>query len=124
MESTLVIAQVLGVYFMVSGLFVIVRQKSLALVLKDLFAHRALTYILGAIMVLVSATLLLNRPAGTEGLALAITLILWAVLLKGLLYIFVPEALQKMVGKMSRATYTLLGLIVIGVGYYLVFIIQ
>lgn len=121
MESTLLIAKVLGVYFMVSGVFIVVRQRSLALVLKDLFAHRALTYILGAVMVLGSAALILARPSGTRGLEFVITVVLWAILVKGLLYIFVPEVLQRMVKKVSRLTYTLLGLLVAAVGYYLVF---
>lgn len=121
MESTLIIAKVLGVYFIVSGLFVMLRQRSLAIVLRDLFAHRALTYLLGVFMILSSAALIFTRSAEPVGLELIITLLLWAILIKGALYIFAPETLHRTVRRMSRLTYTLLGLLIVAVGYYLVF---
>ncbi len=121
MESTLIIAKVLGVYFIVSGLFVALRQRSLAIVLRDLFAHRALTYLLGVFMVLSSASLIFTRSVEPVGLEFVITLILWAILLKGVVYIFAPEVLQRSVRRMSRLTYSLLGLLIVAVGYYLLF---
>ncbi len=121
MATTLIITQVLGVYFIVSGIFIMTQQKSLGIILRDLFAHRALTYILGVLMVFGGAGLVLGHQGRTDSLAVLLLVMGWLILIKGALYIFVPEVLRKMVKGMPSVTYRLLGLLVAAIGAYLVF---
>ena len=121
MPGTLIVTQVLGVYFIVSGLFIMLRQRSLGVILRDLFAHRALTYILGVLMVFGGAGLIFANQAGMDSLSIFLVVMGWAILAKGLLYVFMPEVLHKTVKKMPRLTYQLLGLTIAAVGAYLVF---
>lgn len=121
MDATVLIAKVLGVYFIVSGVFVVVRQKTLGLLLKDLFQHRALTYILGAILVMGGALIIFVHEAGSGALGVFVQVMGWAILIKGGLYILAPEQLHKMVGPWTRATFALMGAAIAAVGVYLVF---
>lgn len=124
MEATVLIVKILGVYFIVSGLFIITQQRSLGIILRDLFAHRALTYILGILMVFGGSGLIFSHQAGTDSLSTFVVVMGWAILLKGLLYVFLPDVLRKAVKDMSAPTYRLLGLLVAAIGVHLVFFFQ
>lgn len=121
METTIFIAQVLGVYFLVSGVFVVTHQKTLGMLLKDLFENRAMTYIVGALLVLGGAIIVLQDNLSDDWLGLFVQVVGWAILAKGAIYILAPERLRKMVKAWSRSTLSLMGVTVAAVGAYLVF---
>jgi hypothetical protein len=116
--DTMLVAKVLGVYLMVSGVFVILQKKTLAKVLEDLFAHRAITYLVGLILLLGGLSLVL---AGNAGTPLIIKILSWAILLKGAAYIFAPEWLHALTKSISLKSYSLMGLLTGVVGAYLYF---
>ena len=109
MESTVLIAQVLGVYFLVSGVFVITHQKTLGLFLKDLFKNRVMTFIVGALLLLGGALIVFRNDVGGDWLGIFVQVIGWAILIKGALYILAPQRLYAMVRPWSRSTLSLLG---------------
>lgn len=115
------IAKVLGVYFMVSGVFVIAKRKTLMLILKDIFAHRAISYLIGILLVFGGAALVLRADTGTDGLSIFVRIIAWAILLKGILYILAPEWLHSMTKQFSKASLSFMGAVTALVGAYLVF---
>lgn len=121
MEITLLIAKVLGVYFLVSGVFVVTHQKTLGLLLREFFGSRAMTFIVGAILLLGGSLIVFVNEAGKDWLGLFVQIVGWAILIKGALYILVPERLHKMVRPWSRSTLSLMGIAVAAVGAYLVF---
>jgi len=51
METTLLVAKVMGVYLIISGLFLLIRGKSLPMMMKDFFDHPAIVYLTGVILV-------------------------------------------------------------------------
>ena len=116
--DTMIVAKVLGVYFMVSGIFVVTHKKTLAKLLKDLFDHRAVTFIIGLILLLGGAALIL---AGGDNTPFIITLISWAILLKGLAYIFAPEWMHGVVRSINVKSYSLMGVLTAAIGVYLFF---
>lgn len=121
MEITILIAKVLGVYFLVSGVFLATHQKTFGVLLKDLFKHRALTYIVGALLVMGGSLIIFQGDFGTGYLATFVQIMGWAIIAKGALYILAPEQLHKMVQPWTRPTLTLLGVLVAAIGAYLVF---
>ncbi len=121
METTVLIAKVLGVYFAVSGIFVITHKKTLMLVLKDLFEHRAISFLAGIALVFGGATLVLRGNTGTDYLSLFVMVMSWAILIKGIVYIFAPEQLHAMVKKFPVSTMPLVGALITAIGLYLVF---
>jgi len=120
METAILIAKVLGAYFIVSGVFVVTHQKTLGIILKDLFKNRAMTFIVGALLVLGGA-LIVFSDVGSNWLGTFVKVIGWAILIKGALYILAPQRLHAMVRPWSRSTLSLLGVTVAAVGVYLVF---
>jgi len=124
METTILIAKVLGAYFLVSGLFIVTHQKTLGLLLKDLFKNRAMTYIVGALLVLGGALIVFRGDIGRDWLGTFVLVMGWAILIKGALYILAPERLYGMVKPWSRSTLSLMGLTVATVGAYLVFFLR
>lgn len=122
MATTLLIAQVLGVYLLVSGLFLIFRGKTLAMLLKDLFEHPAVMHLAGAMMVFGGAFLVLRGSSTEDPLSTFVMIISWLILAKGIAYILFPEWLHKTVKRFSTMSLSMLGAVVAGIGFYLVFI--
>lgn len=119
METTLLLAKVLGVYFLVSGAFLIFRRKTFALLLKDMFEHRAISYVVGVVLVFGGAFLVFRKTSGTDPLSVFVLLMSWAILIKGIIYILAPEWLYSLVKTISRTTLVISGVIVALLGFYL-----
>jgi len=122
--ETITIAKVLGIYFMVSGVFVITHKKTLTLLLKDLFSHRAISYFIGVVLVFGGSALVLRGNVGTDSLSVFVMIMSWAILIKGVLYIFAPEKLNSMVRHWSRSAFLFTGVIIALLGVYLVFFLS
>lgn len=123
MATTLLFAKVLGLYFLVSGVFVVTQQKTLGLILKDMFEHRAITFLIGIILLFGGGALALRPGAGTDSLSVFVTIIAWTIVLKGILYLFAPDTLRKMARNISSTIFTFSGLTIAIIGFYLLFFI-
>ncbi len=121
METTIIIAKVLGIYFIISGIFMATRQRTFALILKDLYEHKASSYIVGLMLVFGGGFLVSRENVGTGPIATFVVLMSWAILLKGILYTFFPDWLNKMSQSFSKKTYSVIGIVVAILGCYLVF---
>jgi hypothetical protein len=100
--------------------FVITHQKTLGLLLNDLFKNRAMTYVVGAILTLGGALIIFSETT-SDWLGIFVQIMGWAILVKGGLYILAPERLHKMVKPWTRSTLLLMGVTVTAAGAYLVF---
>lgn len=116
MEISLVAAKVLGTYLIVSGLFLIFRGKTVPHLLKDFFDHPAVVYLSGVVLIFLSSLLLLQNNIWEGTGRSLVTILTWLVLIKGLFYIFAPEALHRMVTKTVLASLNLYGLIAVVAG--------
>ena len=121
MESTIIIAKILGIYFLVSGVFLVTKKKTLATVLKDFFEHRAISYLAGIVLVFAGAALVLTHNVWTSPISSIDALISWITLIKGTLYVLFPEALISFVKQLNRGVISLLGLVMLVFGVYFVF---
>lgn len=116
----MVIVNTIGIYFMISGIFVVIQRKTFASMLKDLFSHRIITYIVGIVLVIGgTAMVLANKNAG--GISTFVEVISWMILIKGIFYVFFPKIMYDMLKGVSRLTYSLMGIAIIAIGAYLVF---
>lgn len=122
MEISLVAAKILGLYLVVSGLFMIFRGKTLPHMVKDLFDHPAVLYLAGAILIFLSSLFLLQSNIWDGTWRTIITIIAWATLIKGIAYILAPEMLRQMATKKLLDTANLYGVIAVVAGVYLFFI--
>jgi hypothetical protein len=122
MEITLLVAKVLGVYLIVSGLFLLFRGKTVPHLLKDFFGHPAFVYLTGAILLFLSTTYLLDNNTWDGTWHSVITVFMWLVFIKGAAYMLVPEALNRIVTKKMMGMLNVYGVIIFIVGVALYFI--
>ncbi|MFA6519623.1 MAG: hypothetical protein WCT41_02250 [Candidatus Paceibacterota bacterium] len=122
MALTLLAAKILGIYLVVGGLMVIIRGKTLPHLMKDFFGHPAVVYLTGVILITLSSVYLLQKNVWDGSWRTIITVLMWATLVKGLSYIFIPGALEKMVNKKLFDFVSLYGLIAIAGGIYLFYL--
>ncbi len=116
MDNTLLVAKILGVYMLASGLVLIFQRKSLPIMLKDLFEHRALTWIAGFVLIVIGGLIVWGGGINNSW----VIFLGWLILLKGVLYIIYPEILTK-VPLLSKRSFTLVwGLLSVAVGVWLV----
>ena len=122
MEISLLVAKVLGGYFVVSGLFLLFRGKTLPTMLKDFFNHPAIVYLTGVILAALSGLYLLQNNIWDGTWRVAVTVIMWLTLIKGLMYILVPEKLHAMASKRVFNSLSAYGVLAIAAGVALFYI--
>ena len=122
MDISILAAQIVGVYLVISGLFLIFRGKTVPNLLKDFFGHPAIVYLTGAILVFLSTLLILQNNVWDGTWRTVITVFSWLVFLKGVMYILIPDTLHKMVSKKILPTLNLFGLVAIVIGVSLFYI--
>ena len=122
MDITILVAKILGIYLVVSGLFLIIKGKTVPHLLKDFFAHPAIVYLTGVILIFLSSIYLLQYNIWDGTWRIIVTIFVWVVGFKGVSYIFFPEILSEMAVKKFRNMFGAFGFISIIVGLYLFFL--
>ncbi|HBD24963.1 MAG: hypothetical protein A2566_00625 [Candidatus Zambryskibacteria bacterium RIFOXYD1_FULL_40_13] len=122
MDITILVSKILGIYLVISGLFLIIKGKSVPHLLKDFFDHPAIVYLTGIILIFLSSMYLIQYNIWDGTWKVLVTIFAWIVMLKGLTYIFAPHALSEASVKKFRGMFGVYGLIAIVVGLYLFFI--
>lgn len=124
MESTILIAKLLGVYLAVSGIFIVTRGKTFVRVLHDFFANRAITFLVGAILTVGGAALVYTGSAADDPVSIFVKVVSWLILLKGLAYIFAPDRLHNLGKSVGGMNLMFVGLVTAAIGVYLVFFLK
>jgi len=119
MDITILVAKVLGIYLVVSGLFLVFRGKAIPHLLKDLFGHPAVIYLIGILMIFLSSMYLIQYNIWDGTWKTLITVFVWAVMIKGLLYIFAPQILSELAIRKSRSAFAAWGIVAVAAGLYL-----
>lgn len=122
MDASLVAAKLLGTYLIVSGLFLVLRGKTLPNMLKDFFGHPAMVYLTGVLLIVLSALYLIENNIWDGTWKTVVTVLAWAVFVKGIAYIFVPDTLHRMVSKRFLASVNLYGIVAIVLGVSLLYV--
>lgn len=108
------IMSILGVYLVVSGLFLLLKSKTVPMLLHDFFEHRAVMYLAGACLLLVGGLIVFGEFA-----QLWVRILGWAILIKGVMYILTPEFFKKLAKKLGKGTVKFLGLVCVVLGVWL-----
>ena len=122
MEAPLIAAKILGTYLIVSGIFLLFRGKTIPALLKDFFGHPAIVYLTGVILIFLSSLMLIESNVWDGTWRTLITILSWAVLLKGLAYIFIPEKLHKLVSAKILKTLNVYGIVAVAIGLFLFYL--
>ena len=113
--------KLLAIYLVVSGLFLVLRGKSVPLILKDFFGHPAVVYLTGIVLVFLSAMYLLQYNIWNNTWKTIPTIFAWLVLIKGVGYVFFPKMLNETAIKKSSQAFKLYGVASTVIGLYLFF---
>ncbi len=122
MNIIILVSKILGIYLVVSGLFVLLRGKTIPHLLKDFFDHPATVYLTGIILVFLSSMYLIQYNIWNGTWKTIVTVFVWLVMLKGLTYIFLPRIISEETIKKMRNLFGAYGLIAIIIGVYLFFL--
>lgn len=122
MDASLIAAKLLGTYLIISGLFLIMRGKTLPNILKDFFDHPAMVYLSGFLLIVLSALYLIQNNIWDGTWRTVITVLAWLVFIKGVGYIFAPRQLHRIVNKKFLQMVNLYGLIAMIAGLALFYI--
>ncbi|HRH24377.1 MAG TPA: hypothetical protein PK109_02190 [Candidatus Paceibacterota bacterium] len=121
MEPTLLLARVFGVYFIIAAVMVFMNRKALMISVEAMFKER-FAQMIAAMLSILGGLLFINLYQDWSTLASGIiSAIAWLILLKGLLYAFVPEArLVKLFKGFTEGNwYTMDGILALVLGIYL-----
>lgn len=119
MDILVLTSKILGIYLVVSGLFLILKAKTIPILLRDFFDHPAIVYLTGIILIFLSSMFLLQFNIWDYSWRTIVTVFGWLVLLKGLAYIFFPGSLSALAVRKFRGWFGIWGLAAIIIGVYL-----
>ncbi|PIR68210.1 hypothetical protein COU49_02610 [Candidatus Nomurabacteria bacterium CG10_big_fil_rev_8_21_14_0_10_35_16] len=123
MTITILVAKILGIYLVISGLFIIVHGKTIPHLLQDFFDHPAIVYLTGVILIFLSSIYILQYNIWNGISQTIVTIFVWLVFLKGMVYIFSPKLLSEISIKKYRNSFGFYGFFAIIIGLFLLFFI-
>ena len=121
MESSLVLAKIMGVVFAVLGFAILFNLKFYKKAIEDFFKKPALMYITGFFLLIFGMLLILVHNVWTKDWTIIITIMAWGTFLKGLIIMLFPESMINMGKKMiTKGWLTFGGVIVLLIGLCLI----
>lgn len=110
--NTFVIAQVLGIFFALAGISMLVNSKATALAVEESVENKGTLWLWGFLAVIVGAVVVVLNNTWTSGLAVLVAIIGWIALVKGAFILIFPGAAVALYKKFSKQWLLVLGGIV------------
>lgn len=125
MELSIFLAQLIGVYMVLTSLSALVKRKTLMQAIKQMAHNSHVVYIIAALELIFGLILVLSHNVWDGSWRVIITVIAWLTLIEGVFYLFVKKSvITKLFEWFARADwfYTLASLIGVVLGGYLVYV--
>lgn len=121
MDLSIFLAKLFGLYFLIAGGIIMLRQKSFMPIITEFFSSRALIMLMGAIELVAGLAIIIVHPTLTPDWRGVITLIGWTLVVEGILYLASPYTkIHKMLRHFNTPTwFTSGGLLAVVLGAYL-----
>jgi len=103
MDISVVIAQVGGIFFIVTGVAMVANSKGVAGAIEESVAHKGVVFMWGLLALLVGAVIVVLNNAWTSGLPLLITILGWLALAKGAFIMLAPDAAASLYRKFGKS---------------------
>lgn len=121
MYTSIIIAQILGIIFMVLGLSMLINKKGTALAIEEMMKNQGLMWIAGLVTLIMGSVIVMLNNVWTSGLPLLVTILGWLTLIKGVSLLFFPNLASSYYQKMNKGNiFTWGGMIVFILGLLLV----
>ncbi len=92
---TTFLATILGWYFVILSLFVLLKRNAFLSISTDIFKSRASTFIMSLITLIAGLLMVVSHNVWTHGWPLMVTIISWLILVSGVLRIFCLDSFSK-----------------------------
>ena len=121
METTLFLAKVMGLYFMVVGPVMALRRQALGRLFDDFAGNRPLVFLASVMTLILGLLLVVSHNHWVAGWPVIVTLLSWLVLVKAVVYLFLPfDVMARSVARFNRpAWFTLGGPLTAALGLFL-----
>jgi hypothetical protein len=113
MNVTAVLAQILGIMFVVLGLSMLFQKKYTLLVVEELVQSKSFMWMGGFIALTMGAVIVALNNVWSSGLPLLITIIGWASLIKGTFLLLFPNLTISYYRKVNRGSVFIWGGLVV-----------
>ncbi|MGD0076730.1 MAG: hypothetical protein ABSD31_20740 [Candidatus Binataceae bacterium] len=125
MDNSIILAQILGIIFLVTGLELLLKRKFVSAAINDALDRPASLWIMGFIALIVGAIMVPLRNLWTSDWRVVIPIIGWVALLKAIVILFFPEFTVALYRKWNAASVlvfsaivtTVLGLFLLWLGF-------
>lgn len=120
MQLSLFLAQVIGIYLVVSNLSVLIHLNRSKKVLQDCLASSPLVALTGAISLMIGLLIVVSHDVWVSEWPVVITLIGWITVLHGAMRLFFPQVFVKVCKELiSNQGFLLLSWLWLLIGFYL-----
>jgi hypothetical protein len=103
MDMSLIIGQVLGIFFVIAGIAMVVNSKATAGAIEESMAHKGIVFMWGLLALLMGAVIVVLNNAWTSGLPLLITILGWLAIIKGAFILLAPGAAASLYKKFGKS---------------------
>lgn len=117
----MLLAQLLGLYFIIVGVAVVYRRKSIMPAIGQMISNRAILMVIALLEILAGLAIILTYPQIAATMEGVLAVIGWILVIEGVLYLAMPvRSVQRFVRKFNNDTwYGTGGAIAILLGAYL-----
>lgn len=120
--NTIVIAQVLGIFFTVAGVSMLVNSKGTVVAVERSLEDKGILWLWGFLAVLIGAVVVVLNNVWMSGLSLLVTILGWIALIKGILILLYPNFAISLYKKFNkRGIFTVCGIVAIILGIVLLY---
>lgn len=120
--NTLIIAQVLGIVFVVLGLSMFFNKKNTISVMEELVRSKSFMWIGGFMALIMGVVIIEINNAGSSRLHLLVSIIGWLALIKGIFLLLFPNMAASFYEKVNKSSaFVLAGLIAFVLGLILLY---
>ena len=95
MENTVFLSQLLGLFFAITGVSMLLSRSIMTGVLKSFFGDRAFTYVFGILILIASLSLIIKHNIWEGVPAVVISALGWIMLIDSIGYLFLPQSAMK-----------------------------
>lgn len=121
-DYSLVIAEALGIFFIVMGAAMVVNAKEMAAVMEEAAQNKGALWMWGLLALMVGAVVVALNNTWTSGLALVITILGWLALIKGAFILLFPGVISRWYRKLGHSgLIASVGIIVLIIGFILLY---
>ena len=123
MDVSIFLAKLIGLYLVITSLFIIAKRDTFKAVFVDYFNHPALVLVNGVIALILGLLIVLVHNVWEWNYKVLITLFGYLSVLKGIILLFIPEWAHKTSDNLSKGNFYLYeGFIFFLIGIYLTYV--